>query len=134
MFSAARTGAARWLRIVLAVAALVATHATVVQAACVTTCARAVSPSTTVVGDRAPNASHAAASEAALRAAHAAANHAPVEQAVVPPCATSVGALTAVVDVPGVVTVWNAVPLPPAARTRPPSIAPPAPFRPPRAI
>lgn len=135
MLFAPRTGAVRWLRIVLAVVALVATHASVMQAAFVTTCARAVSSGEiSVAGAQAPSASHAAASEVALHAAHFVANHTPVEQAVVPSCATSVGAPTAVVDAPGLATMWKAAVLPRALQARPTSIAPPPPFRPPRAI
>ncbi|MGZ8471875.1 MAG: hypothetical protein ACXWZ7_20980, partial [Gemmatirosa sp.] len=87
-----------------------------------------------VAGTAAITASRAAQHDVALEAPHDASSHAPAQPAVVPQCATSVAVLPAILDVPSAVTAWDAVALPLAPPTRPRSLAPPPPFRPPRAI
>lgn len=136
MILAARTGAFRWLRLALAVLALVASHAGAARAALGITCARSGEPSLSAVaaGAAAITASRAAQHDVALEAPHDASSHAPAQPSVVPQCATSVTAPPAIIDVPSAVTAWDAAALPVAPQMRPLSLAPSPPFRPPRAI
>jgi hypothetical protein len=135
MFAAARSRAARWLRIVFAVVALVATHAAVVRAAFGTACARAARSGSTaaIAGAAERGANGAAFHDAAIEAPHDPSTDTPEQGAVVPQCATG-GTLVPIVDLPGGITVPDTVALPLASQTRPPSIAAPTPFRPPRAV
>ena len=134
MFSVSRTGAPGWLRLALAVVALLAMRASVTRAAFGTTCARpGASSVSALVGGAAQGAGSVAVdSESGLEATHDPSSHAPPQPAVVLQCATGVATLTAVVGVPTPAALWDRAALPLSSQLRPPSVVTSPPFRPPR--
>lgn len=134
MFFSVRTAPARWLRLGLAVLALVATHVNVATAAFGTTCARTETSSVLAnQGDAAKSITSLEVESASrLEAQHDSSSQSPVPLAAVLQCSTGVSALIAVVSVSTPVSAWDSAALPLARQLRPPSLAPPPPFRPPR--
>ena len=121
----------RWLRLVLAVLALVASQVSIAHAAIGATCPRDGKMRATSVVDRAP----AQTATPDAHQSHAEAPHqTPSAPAVAPQCATSMAAVPPlpVVPVATITLEMGALPRGPEARLQ--SRAPSPPFRPPRAI
>ena len=120
------TPRSRWLRLALALLAVIASHASIARAALGATCARVASVDAVAGGtsdDVTPSGSRA-------RAPH----DAPTAPALASPCATSVAALPPLTGVPCASIAWEAAALPLGPEARPVSHALPPPFHPPRAI
>lgn len=133
-----------WLRLALAVLALVAGQVSSARASMGATCPR--SDSGHVAGltgsslaDTVASAEPRDGADHAAHAAHAAVpHHAPDDGPTVPAgaqqCVTSVATLPPLTAVPGVLLAWSAAAVPCWLEARPTSLAPPPPFRPPRAL
>ena len=123
----ARMIRSRWLRLVLAVLALVAGHVSLARSAFGMTCARGdASGVVAPVADAAALASHAEAPPDAPAA--------PAAPALLTHCATSVAALPLPADVPAAALVSRVSAPPAGPEGRPASHAPAPPFHPPRTI
>lgn len=125
-----RSRASRWLRLALAVLALVASHVSVARAALGATCARAGAPGAIGHATALPTAQGTTALGGDVQVP----GEVPAPPASAPPCAPSVATPLPLVDVAAAVVPWDASPPVVGPQVRPPSHAPPPPFHPPRAI
>lgn len=121
----------RWLRLVLAVLALVASQVSIAHAAIGATCPRDGALRATSVVDRAP----APAAMPDAHESHAEAPHqTPSAPALAPQCATSLATVPPLPVVPVATITPEMAALPRGPESRLQSRAPAPPFRPPRAI
>lgn len=130
-----------WLRLFLAVLALVAGQVSSARASMGATCPRrdaghvAVLTGSSLAG-MATSAAHPGGADHAAHAAvpHRAPNDGPTVPAGAPQCVTSVATLPPLTAAPAVLLAWSTTAVPCWPEARPTSHAPAPPFRPPRAI